>query len=403
MDGNVVADTRKRANPNEVQTTPEAKKSRLLDSKLAQSLANYLANGVDQLSITGPRALNFFHNGPIPISTLRQFSRSLRGIHEDNAGVAFAHPSDVLRNIDGLLVLQLDSRDLSTVSQVEVSLAERSGTEVSPQLNFYSTELVSLAARIELANGFECAMCSTTHWPVTRTKYVLVTGSEIVAAAGFPTSLSMPDAPKYVVPPTAAEECYDIVWVLGGLLSDPVKILKAIYGQYQGSLVILLDLGSLAIRSGESGKSVWDRLHGLVRCLKLTLRHPAKGSLRLVVLPPIVHLGDNELVLHQQQSIPVTKLALAELLELRRSVDIHNGSISEQATNPMKSWAMVASSRHEATVTDARGRTIREVAVRASSATWGSANGNLHLQPAALHSMVRSLVTFLRTHAEVSW
>merc|ERR1719458_137379 len=96
----------------------------------------------------------------------------------------------------------------------------------------------------------------------------------------------MPDAPKYVVPPTAAEECYDIVWVLGGLLSDPVKILKAIYGQYQGSLVILLDLGSLAIRSGESGKSVWDRLHGMVRCLKLTLRHPAKGSLRLVVLPP---------------------------------------------------------------------------------------------------------------------
>ena len=99
----------------------------------------------------------------------------------------------------------------------------------------------------------------------------------------------------------------------------------------------------------------------------------------------------------------MTKLALAELLELRRSVDIHNGSISEQATNPMKSWAMVASSRHEATMTDARGRTIREVAVRASSATWESANGNLHLQPAALHSMVRSLVTFLRTHADVTW
>ena len=129
-------------------------------------------------------------------------------------------------------------------------------------------------------------MCSTTHWPVTRTKFVLVTGSEIVAAAGFPTSLSMPDAPKYVVSPTAAEECYNIVWVLGGLLSDPAKVLKAIYGQYQGSLVILLDLGAMAIHSGESGASVWDRLHDLVRCLRVSLRHPQKGSLRLIVLPP---------------------------------------------------------------------------------------------------------------------
>ena len=86
----------------------------------------------------------------------------------------------------------------------------------------------------------------------------------------------------------------------------------------------------------------------------------------------MVHLGDNELVLHQQQTLPTTKLALAELLELRRSIDMHNGSVSEQASNPMKSWAMVASSRHEATMTDARGRTIRGV-------------------------------TFLRTHSGVTW
>ena len=38
-------------------------------------------------------------------------------------------------------------------------------------------------------------------------------------------------------------------------------------------------------------------------------------------------------------------------------------------------------------MTDARGRTIRGVAVRASSATWEGANGN---QPAALHNMVRT-------------
>ena len=85
------------------------------------------------------------------------------------------------------------------------------------------------------------------------------------------------NAPKYAVPPTAAEECYDIVWVLGGLLYDPAKILKAIYGSYQGNLVICLHLG-------ESSASVWDRLHVLVMLLKVSLRHANKGGLRLVVL-----------------------------------------------------------------------------------------------------------------------
>ena len=92
------------------------------------------------------------------------------------------------------------------------------------------------------------------------------------------------NAPKYAVPPTAAEECYDIVWVLGGLLYDPAKILKAIYGSYQGNLVICLHLGALTISSGESSASVWDRLHVLVMLLKVSLRHANKGGLRLVVL-----------------------------------------------------------------------------------------------------------------------
>ena len=402
--GSVVAElNRKRATTSTVNDTPVSKKSRLQDSKLAQSLAEYLGAEVNQLTITGPRTLQFFLHGPIAIPTLRQFARTLRDIHRDVGGIPFSHPSDVLRNIDGLVVLQLDSQDLSTVTQVDVQGADRSRTEASPQLSFFSSELLSLAAQIEQADGYECSKCLQSHWPVTRTKFVLVTESEVVAAAGFPTSLTMPDAPKYVVPPTAADECYDIVWVLGGLLSDPARILKAIYGSYQGNLVICLDLGALAISSGESSASVWDRLHDLVRCLKASLRHPQKGGLRLVVLPPMVHLGNNELVLHQHQTKATTKLALAELLDLRRSIDMFNGSVSEQANTPMKSWAMFASSRHESIATDAMGRTFREVAVREASSTWVGEKGNLHLQPAALHNMVRSVVAFMRTHAGVTW
>ena len=186
-------------------------------------------------------------------------------------------------------------------------------------------------------------------------------------------------------------------------MSDPAKILKAIYGTFQGDLLIFLHLGTLAISRGESSQSVRDRLYTLVRTLRSTLRHPGKGNLRLVVLPPIIHLGEGELVLNQGPPRPLSKCALAELLDLRKLIDCHNGALTEVAFTPMQAWAMLVSSRHDTVATDSLNRTYQEVSVVVKPVTLAGNNGELHLQPAAIHNMVRSLAAFMGTHAVATW
>ena len=73
-----------------------------------------------------------------------------------------------------------------------------------------------------------------------RTKTVLVTASEVIAAAGFPRSLTCPGVPHEISPPVSPGECWDTVWVLGGLRSDPSRVLKASNANAQGELVFLL-------------------------------------------------------------------------------------------------------------------------------------------------------------------
>ena len=147
-----------------------------------------------------------------------------------------------------------------TVQQVDVSRAERGGAQATPGYTFFSSEIFLLAGKIESGVGYNCPKCLQDHWPIAKTKTVLVTYSEVVAASGFPTSLTLPGAPLYMVAPTNAGECYDTVWVLEGLMADPGKIIRAIYGSNIDDLLIFLDLGTLAITQGESSSSVWDRL-----------------------------------------------------------------------------------------------------------------------------------------------
>ena len=247
-----------------------------------------------------------------------------------------------------------------TVRQVAVPRAVRSGAEITSQLNFHSSELFALVGQIEFADSFKCSKCLSSHWPVPRSKKVLVTFSEVIAAAGFPRSLTLPGAQQEQVAPTATAECYDTVWILGGgLLSDPARILKALYGSYQGDLIFLLDLGTLAVTRGESAFSVRDRLHNLVGHLKRNLRHPGKGETYFTILPPIIHLGDGEVALHQDSPKAVSKLALAEMLQLRELVDYHNGSMTPVPSTPMHSWAKLISARHDATAFDSLHRTFQ--------------------------------------------
>ena len=39
-------------------------------------------------------------------------------------------------------------------------------------------------------------------------------------------------------------QCWDSLVLLGGLGSDPFKIIQAIYGSFQGDLALILDLGT---------------------------------------------------------------------------------------------------------------------------------------------------------------
>ena len=85
------------------------------------------------------------------------------------------------------------------------------------------------------------------------------------------------------------------MWVLGGLMSDPAKIIKSLYGSFVGELMIFLDLGTLAIKHGESASSVMDRLVQLCGYLVNSLRFKAKGNTRVLVLPPSFIWGTRSL------------------------------------------------------------------------------------------------------------
>ena len=87
-------------------------------------------------------------------------------------------------------------------------------------------------------------MCQSTHIPVTKTQTVLVTGSELIGAAGLPNIIGLPSAAKVEIPKVSPVQCWDSLVLLGGLGSDPFKIIQAIYGFFQGDLTLILDLGT---------------------------------------------------------------------------------------------------------------------------------------------------------------
>ena len=101
--------------------------------------------------------------------------------------------------------------------------------------------------------------------------------------------------------------------------------------------------------------------------------------------------------------MPLSKLALAELLELRKNIDYHNGSLTGMSTTPMQTWAVFASSVQTAIAHDSLQRTYQEVSVRVASSTIQGGDGALHLKPAAIHNMVRSLAAFVMTHSMATW
>ena len=393
----------KRAADSASAASSGLKKPKLEDCAIAQSLASYLKTEGGNSATSGTRSNSFFSHGPITVPELRSFAHTLHDLHQDNRRVPpLVHPSDALMDADGLLTLQLGP-DQSSVSLVEVSRKQRSGDVPTTHPTFYASGLFSLAGQIQDGSSFQCCKCRSSHWPVPKTKIVFVTHSEVLAASGFPNSLTNPSATTSEVNPTSPQECWDTVWVLGGLMSDPAKIIKSLYGSFVGELVIFLDLGTLAIKHGESASSVMDRLVQLCGYLVNSLRFKAKGNTRVLVLPPLIHLGDKELALHQEPTQPATKLALKESLELKHFIDIHNRGVAEMMRSPLQTWGDFASSVITEVGQDAMLRTVHEVKVRVAPTSLEGEDGALHLQPASIHNMVQSLVAFAMTHPYATW
>ena len=375
------------------------KKSKLANSLLASKLADYrsrVASFSDFSSNEGSRGFFFSRHVPIDLPTLRGIAHTLGPFLDDHSDViAPNHPTEAIQDVDGLLTLALSGTGLSTVSAVSVTGDERSGAVRPSQPTFFSSEIFDLGRRISCGANFHCIQCQSSHTPMNKTKIVLVTGSEVIASAGLPISLTLPSAPQVEIQKVSPEQCWDSVWVLGGLRADPFKVLKAIYGNYQGGLVVLLDMGTLPVMHGESAASVNTRLIALEQRLVQGLRHSAKGSTRVLVLPPLFHLGDQELALHQAPPRPITKLVLSQLIELKRLINANNSEITRARSTPLHTWGEFVSTVTSELCVDGMGRTTHEVRVRQPPTTVEGSGGVLHLKPDSLHNMVRSLVAFV--------
>ena len=118
-------------------------------------------------------------------------------------------------------------------------------------------------------------------------------------------------------------------------------------------------------------------------------------------IDPVAGL-DKELALHQEPTQPATKLALKESLELKNHIDIRNRGVAEMMRSPLQTWGDFASSVTEVGQ-DAMLRTVQEVKVRVAPTSLEGEDGALHLQPASIHNMVRSLLAFAMTHPYATW
>ena len=389
----------------EVLVSHQVKVPKLETLPSARILAGYLSQ-VYELAHLHRGAMNpLFWHGPIGLAELRDVAHSYSA-HKEGAfeeATSLGPPGCSLRDEQGLLLLALRSTEPTSVSPAQASTEERSGAELAP-LTFFSSELLSYGQRIAHGKNYRCTQCQSSHFPPTRTKIVLVTGSEVIAAAGLPHILTLPGSAAVATHPVAPHQCWDTVWILGGLRSDPYKVLKGIYGTYKGSLKFLLDMGALPVVHGESASSVITRLNALVSELKKSLRLWALGPTQVIILPPIVHLGDENLALHQSPAARTySKLALTQLTILQRHIEARTSEMLGGMTrSPIHNWGSLASNSTSEMAEDSMGRIVEKVQVTGNSSVVVD-GGCLHLKPDSLTATIRSLASFVGAHAWATW
>ena len=383
---------------------PPAKKSKLDASPMAQELARYLAEEYP-FAAAFPQAQHnsIYRHGPILLATLRSIAHSVSSlkpaIMDDPC---LGHSTDIWRDENGLLLLSLDPANLSMVGPATATVEERSGLQF-PELTFFSSKILSHGQRIDAGTSYRCTLCQSSHFPVPRAVTVLVTASELIGAPGLPVNIGLPDIAPVDIPWVSPQQCWDSLVLLGGLMSDPFKVLQAIYGSFQGGLTILLDLGTQPIVHGESAASVITRLEELVMKLVQSLRRKTQGITRVLVLPPTIHMGHESLALNQVHSGPHNILVMAQLSELKLHIDSRNyDRLGSRRISPLHSWSELFSALQSQLSRDSMGRSIGKVQVVVNPGVMVDA-GCLHLRPDYLHSIVSNLVAFAGAYSWLSW
>ena len=390
-----------------VASGPPAKKSKLESSQAARDLAGWIAGEFDfSLYSEAAKYSPIHRHGPIALVPLRNLALNYSALKEGRRefDISLVELSAVLRDAHGLLLLSLTGPSQSLVCPVGASKEERSGFQSLPDLRFFSSEVLAYGQRVARGKQYRCTQCQSSHLPLPKTKTVLVTGSEVIAAAGLPISLTLPGGDHEHIPWVSPDQCWDSVWVLGGLLSDPFKVIQSIYGTFHGSLVLLLDLGTLPLVTCESASSVFTRLNELVYKLIHSLRSVNKGYTRVFVLPPVIHLGHERLALNQVAIGPFNSLVIAQLLELQRYIDARNSEImGGYTTTPLHRWGELVSTKFSQMSRDSMNRIIGKVEVRVNPSSTLGVDGVLHLRPEYLHTTVSTLVAFVAAHPLSSW
>ena len=390
-----------------VASGPPAKKSKLESSPAARDLAGWIAGEFDFSQFSEAAKHSPIHrHGPIALVPLRNLALNYSALKEGRRefDISLVEPSAVLHDEHGLLLLSLTGPSQSLVCPVRASKEERSGFQPLPDLRFFSSEVMAYGQRVARGKQYRCTQCQSSHIPLPRFKTVLVTGSEVIAAAGLPISLTLPGADHEHIPWVSPEQCWDSVWVLGGLLSDPFKVLQAIYGLHHGGLVFLLDLGTLPLVTGESASSVFTRLNELVYKLVQSLRSRNKGYTRVFVLPPVIHMGHEALALNQVAIGPFNNLVFAQLLELQLFIDRRNcESMGGYMSTPLQRWGELVSTKFSQMSRDSMDRIVGKVNVRVNPSATLGVEGVLHLRPEYLHTTVSTLVAFVAAHPRASW
>ena len=119
--------------------------------------------------------------------------------------------------------------------------------------------------------------------------------------------------------------------------------------------------------------------------------------------PSFIHLGADDVALHPEPPQPLSKLSLREMLSLQKLVDLHNTGIAEGTRTPLHTWGEFVSSVETVVAQDHLLRSYHEVRVQPAPTSHRGGDGVLHLKPAALHKMVRSVVAFVKNNYWLSW